>query len=97
MLFGHAGGNYFDDHFTVEPAYMEGSGQKCLNCLAEDLGFLFDPAMAQAILRKAAELKARQSSTQERTDIPFPALPFPFYVAAVRPPHVLAMAPVARA
>jgi len=44
MLFGHAGGNYFDDHFTVEPDYMEGSGQKCLNCLAEHLGFLFDPA-----------------------------------------------------
>ena len=44
MLFGHAGGNYFDDHFTVEPDYMEGSGQECLNCLAEHLGFLFDPA-----------------------------------------------------
>jgi len=43
MLFGHAGGNYFDDHFTVEPAYMEGYGRKCLNCLAEHLGFLFDP------------------------------------------------------
>jgi len=97
MFLGHAGGNYFDDHFTVETDYMAGFGQKCLNCLAEDLGFLFDPAMAQAILRKAAELKARQSSTQERTDIPFPALPFSFYVAAVRPPHVLAMAPVARA
>jgi len=43
MLFGHAGGNYFDDHFTVEPAYMERYGRKCLNCLAEHLGFLFDP------------------------------------------------------
>jgi len=43
MLFGHAGGNYFDDHFTVEPVYMGGSGQECLNCLAAHLGFLFDP------------------------------------------------------
>jgi len=42
MLFAHAGGNYFDDHFTVEPAYMGGSGQERLNCLARCLGFLFD-------------------------------------------------------
>ena len=43
MFFAHCGGNYFDDHFTVEPSYMGGSGQSGLACLAAALGFLFDP------------------------------------------------------
>ena len=43
MLFAHVGGNYFDDHFTVEPAYMGSSGQHGLGRLAFRLGFLFDP------------------------------------------------------
>ena len=42
MFFAHCGGNYFDDHFTVEPTYMADSGQRGLACLAFALGFLFD-------------------------------------------------------
>ena len=43
FLFAHAGGNYFDDHFTLEPAYVRDSGQRALGTLASRCGFLFDP------------------------------------------------------
>ena len=50
MLFAHCGGNYFDDHFTVEPSYMADSGQSGLACLAFALGFLFDELKHTAML-----------------------------------------------
>ena len=43
FLFAHAGGNYSDDHFSLEPTYMSKSGQDALVLLASTLCFLFDP------------------------------------------------------
>jgi hypothetical protein len=42
FLFAYAGGNYFDDHFTLEPTCMGSSGQRALATLANLFGFLFD-------------------------------------------------------
>ena len=43
FLSAHAGGNYSDVHFSLQPTYMSKSGQDELVLLASTLGFLFDP------------------------------------------------------
>ena len=35
--------HYFDDYCTVEPAYMEGTGQTCLSFLHSLVGFVLEP------------------------------------------------------